>query len=121
MITRDVTHKPTKDGTTLLPHINDFYVVVWAVDSRMHWFLGYVKEQDDGHYLVDHLERESDGNDYMWKYPLADGVHKVEKDQIIPVKVLGDWNVMRNIRHMRFFVKNAADTAKKFCSFLYGQ
>ena len=121
MITRDVTHKPTKDGTTLLPHINDFYVVVWAVDSRMHWFLGYVKEQDDGHYLVDHLERESDGNDYMWKYPLADGVHKVEKDQIIPVKVLGDWNVMRNTRHMRFFVKNAADTAKKFCSFLYGQ
>ena len=66
MITRYVTHKPTKDSTTLLPDINDLCVVVWAVDDRIHWFLGYVKEQNDGHYLVDHLERESDGNDYIW-------------------------------------------------------
>ena len=28
MITRDVTHKPTKDTTTLLPDINDLCVVV---------------------------------------------------------------------------------------------
>ena len=28
MITRDVTHKPTKDTATLLPDINDLCVVV---------------------------------------------------------------------------------------------
>ena len=66
----------------------------------MHWFLRYVQEQDDGHYLVDHPERESDGIDYMWKYPLADDVHKVDTVQIVPVKVLGYWNVMRNTCHM---------------------
>ena len=121
MITKDVTHKPTKDATTLLTDINDFYVVVWAVDDRMHWFLDHVKEQGDGHYLVDHLERESDENDYMWKYPLADDAHKVETDQIVPVKMVGGWNVTRNTRHMRFCVKNTADIAQKFHSLLDGQ
>ena len=120
MITRGVTHKSTKDAATLLPEINNLCVVVWAVDGRWHWFLGYIKEQGDDHYLVDHLEREGDGNDYTWKYPLADNVHKVETNQIIPVKVLGDWNVMRNAYHMRFCVRNAADIAKKFYSFLDG-
>ena len=114
MITRDVTHKPTKDATTLLPDINDLCIVVWAVDGRMYWFLGYIKKQDDGHYLVDHLERESGGNDYVWKYPLTDDVHKAETDQIDPVKVLWDWNVTRDTCQMRICVKNAADIAKKF-------
>ena len=86
----------------------------------MQWFLGQVKDQYDGHYLVDHLERESDGNNYMWKYPLAD-VHKVETDPIVPVKVLGEWKVTINTCHMRFYVKKAADIAKKFHSFLDGQ
>ena len=50
MITRDITHKARKDAATLLPEINDLYIVAWAVDGRQHWFLGYVKEKDDGHY-----------------------------------------------------------------------
>ena len=33
----------------------------------------------------------------MWKYRLADDKHKVELDQIVLVKVLGDWNVTRNV------------------------
>ena len=41
MITRDVTHKPTKDTTVLLSEINDLCIVVWAVNGRWHWFLGY--------------------------------------------------------------------------------
>ena len=114
MITRDVTHKPRKDTTTLLPDINDLCIVVWAVNGRMQWFLGYIKVQYDGHYLVDHIERESDGNDYMWKYPLADDVHKVKTNQIVPVKVLGDRNMMRNTCRMRSCVKNAAEIEKKF-------
>ena len=57
----------------------------------------------------------------MWKYLLADGVHKVEADPIVPVKVLRDWKVTRNTCHMRFYVKNAADIAKKFYSFFDGQ
>ena len=56
----------------------------------------------------------------MWKYPLADGVHKVETDPIIPVKVLGEWKVTINTCHMRFYVKKAADIAKKLHSFLDG-
>ena len=74
----------------------------------------YIKVQYDGHYLVDHIEREREGNYYMWKYPLADDVHKVKTDQIVPVKVLGDWNMMRNTCHMRSCVKNAAHIEKKF-------
>ena len=40
MITRDITHKPPKDTTTLLSDINDLCIVVWAVNGRMQWFLG---------------------------------------------------------------------------------
>ena len=56
----------------------------------------------------------------MWKYPLADGVHKVETDPIVPFKVLGEWKVTINTCHMRFYVKKAADIAKKLHSFLDG-
>ena len=45
LITRDVTHKPRKDATTLVSEINDLCVVVWAVDGRYHWFLGNVKKK----------------------------------------------------------------------------
>ena len=38
-------------------------------------------------------------------------VHNVETDQIIPVKVLRDWNVTRNVCQVRFCVKNAAEIA----------
>ena len=34
MITRDITHKARKDAATLLPEINDLYIVAWAVDGR---------------------------------------------------------------------------------------
>ena len=49
---------------------------------------------------------------------LADDVRNFKTDQIVPIKVQGDWSVMRNVHHMRFFVKNAADIAKKFHSFI---
>ena len=55
------------------------------------------------------------------EYPLVDVLYYVETDQIIPVKVLGDLNVTTNTRHMRFCVKNVANIAKKFHSFLDGR
>ena len=48
---------------------------------------------------------------------LADDVQKVETDQIVPVKVLGDWSVTRNVHYMRFCVKNAADIGNEISQF----
>ena len=107
-----------KSATTLLPEIYGLFVVVWIVGGRWHWFLGYIKEQRYGCYLIDHLEGENNANDFTWKYPLAENVHNIETHQIIPVKVLRDWNVARNVCHMRFWVKNAAGIAKKFHTWL---
>ena len=88
-----------KSATTLLPEIYGLFVVVWIVGGRWHWFLGYIKEQRYGCYLIDHLEGENNANDFTWKYPLAENVHNIETHQIIPVKVLRDWNVARNVSH----------------------
>ena len=54
-------------------NVNDTCVIVWYVDSKWVWFIGYVKEKlSDEKYSVDHLERVKEGNSLTWKYPDID-------------------------------------------------
>ena len=87
--------KPTELAATSPDiNINDTCVIAWYIESTWVWFIGYVKEKlSDEQYLVDHLERVKEGSSLAWKYPNNDDTSTIYSDQIIPVKVVGDWNV----------------------------
>ena len=66
----------------------------------------YVEEKPSvSQYFVDHLERLKEGNSTAWKYHATEDNQIVFNDQIIPVKVVVDWNVTQNARHMKFQLK----------------
>ena len=58
---------------------------------------------------MDHLERLKKGNSPAWKY--SDIEDSIFNGQIIPVKVLQDWNAKQNTQHMKFELKNIKNTA----------
>lgn len=94
---------------------NDNCVVLWYINGRWDWFIGYVKERlNDDQYMVDHLERVRSGNNSGWRYPSADDTNTVDHDQIIPIKIIGDWNITQNTRQMVFSIKNYAEIQRKF-------
>ena len=81
---------------------DDIYMVflsfLWYFRTWKMW-----KDRDISHYYVDHLQRESDGNDCTWKYPLADDWNKSYWNiSSCSKKVLGDWNVTWNTHHWDF-------------------
>ena len=71
-------------STPVIDRTNSMCVVVWGDDSNSYsWFLGYIKEQSDDMFVVDHLARKLKNSDSKWKYPSKGDVQQVEKDQIV--------------------------------------
>ena len=67
---------------------------------------------------MDHLERLKEGNSIAWKYPDIESTQIRFNDQVIPVTVVGDWNITKNARHMKFELKNIKDIEKEFSIFV---
>ena len=85
-------------------------MIAWYMENSWDWFVGYVKDElSDNQYSVDHLERLKKGNSPAWKY--SDIEDSIFNGQIIPVKVLQDWNAKQNTQHMKFELKNIKNTA----------
>lgn len=90
---------PIADESTEIA-INEPCIVVWDMPNGREWFLGFVRSQSTGGYVVDHLEQvpKTDGKMY-WRYPKTSDEHEVETMQIIPCNVIGAWDRTKNRRH----------------------
>ena len=87
-------------------------MIAWYIENSCDWFVGYVKvELSDNQYSADHLEKLKEGNSTAWKY--SDIEDSIFNGQIIPVKVVWDWNVKQNTQHMKSELKNIKNIALK--------
>ena len=71
-------------------------VVIWDVRGGRKWYVGLIRKQlNDNWYLVDHMELASrtKGSKGLWRWPLDKEELEVESDQIIPVNVIGSWDL----------------------------
>ena len=85
-------------------------MIAWYIENSWDWFVGYVKvELSDNQYSADHFEKLKEGNSTAWKY--SDIEDSIFNGQIIPVKVVWDWNVKQNTQHMKFELKNIKNIA----------
>ena len=97
------------------PETNRLCVIVWNTDGVPNWFLGYVKEKNNnGSFVVEHLERLEKGKNVYWKYPIPDDVQIVVQEQILLVKINGEWDIGTNARAMKFVLKNSVPIQNTF-------
>lgn len=96
--------------------INDICVVVWFIDGNYKWYLSYVKEESSDKVMVDHLY-QIDKSMKFWKYPGQPDVCSVFQDQILDIKVEGEWNLLgsRTQRYTLFNEKDILKAFKRFC------
>ena len=65
-------------------------------------------------YVVDHLEGLKERNDCQWKYSAADDTRTVHLEQMLDVKVEGDWDLTQNERSVKYLLKNVKEIQKHF-------
>ena len=92
--------------------INYIHAIIWQNEKEeKEWYLGYIKEEIENEYIVEHLQRVSQGSDLMWTYPTTEDIQRVEKEQILPIEIKGDWNMERK---NKFVLKNINDVIVEF-------
>ena len=95
-------------------HINKICATVWVGGSgQCNWFLGYVTDEQQDGYLVDHLHRVNSGSHQTWGYPSKEDFHLSEQDQILPCEIIGQWD-LRDHRNAWFALKNVKDKLNSF-------
>ena len=111
--------EPTPNDSVLDFNINDNCIIAWDINGTWKWFVAYITEKlDDDQYVADHLERCLSNNHFQWRYPNQEDKHTINKVQVVPVKVEGDWNVTQNARYTSFMLQNANEIEKKFADFI---
>ena len=91
---QDLSEALLKPVVTERRLINEMCVVVWQEEDGLQWYLGFVcKELEDNKYRVEHLERYPSTQNDFWRHPQDDDIQDVSKEQILPFKVDGGWNV----------------------------
>ena len=85
--------------------------VVWdGNDGQRFWSIGfYVGRSESSDIVVDHLESKSKCN---WIRPLHDDIQDVMLSQIIPVEVIGEWQIGRRIS--TYIVDNEVEIDRVF-------
>lgn len=75
--------------------INDTQVIAWYKENKWDWFIDQVKEKlSDNHFSAENLETVKEGNHTAWKYFDIKDTQIIFNDQTIPVKVVGDLNLI---------------------------
>ena len=96
-------------------NVNDLCVVIWLNNRKWEWILACIKEQvSEEEYVVDHLEDLKERNDCQWKYSAADDTRTVHLEQMLDVKVEGDWDLTQNERSVKYLLKNVKEIQKHF-------
>lgn len=75
---------------------NQPVAVIWDSKSIKKWYIGfYLDMNDDGTYRIDHMERKNKRANNTWRRPYGkDDIQDTEEIQIVPVKVMGEWDFM---------------------------
>jgi hypothetical protein len=83
--------------------VNEMCVVAWQEGNGYQWYLGYIKHvNSDGTFSVDHLRRALESSNSKWKYPSNEDIQEVSSEQIIKIKVQGDWDLVADSRKRLF-------------------
>ena len=94
--------------------VNDLCVTMWQdAKGRYSWYIGYIKNESNDKYTVDHLECSIPGSNKLWKYPEAEDIQVVEKEQILNIVVEGDWNLVDS-RNTKFTLNNEKTVSSAF-------
>ena len=85
---------------------NEPIAVIWdSEEGGRSWWIGFfVCQEDDESIKVDHLVRQKKGNQ-RWIRGKDEDVQTVNLVQVVPVDVVGDWD-LRNDRCPVFIVRN---------------
>ena len=69
--------------------------MIWDEKDERKWYVAICRKRlNQQQFLVEHLQRVSkDHTKRCWKYPSKPEEQTVILDQIIPVNVLGSWNL----------------------------
>ena len=96
-------------------NINDLCVVIWLVNSKWERFLAYIKEQmSEEEYVVDDLKHLKGRSNSRSKYPVTDDTKTIHLEQLLDVKVEGDWDLTQNERSMKYLSNNVREIQKYF-------
>ena len=75
--------------------ISDTYLIAWYKENKWDWFIDYVKDKlSENHFSAENLETVKEGNRTAWKYLDIKDTQIIFNDQTIPVKVVGDLNLI---------------------------
>lgn len=86
--------------------------IVWDIGDVKEWFIGFhldANSDEEGTFQtvrVDHMEKQG-ACKKKWIRPKQDDIQDVQEQQILPCKVLGDWEVTS--RSAVFNVQNAGE------------
>ena len=106
--------KETKSNEISTHQINEICVIIWLNSKKQYeWFLGYIIEQNDEGYVVDHLHRTDSNLNSKWHYPSKEDKCIVEADQILPCQVQGQWDIT-DLRNTHFTLKNVKEIQEIF-------
>ena len=106
--------KEAKSNEISTHQINKMCVIIWLNSKKQYeWFLGYIIEQNDEGYVVDHLHRTDSNLNSKWHYPSKEDKCIVEADQILPCQVQQQWDIA-DLRNTCFTLKNVKEIQEIF-------
>ena len=99
--------------------VNDMCVVVWLdeITDKPMWHLGYVIKKVNENFVIEHLVREKDNGNNYWKNPGGNNSFEVEAEQLLLVRVNGNWEVDKvsgNRISMRYHLLNSMEIDNAF-------
>ena len=97
-------------------HVDEMCVVTWLED-KPRWYLGYITKKNGPLYTVDHLLRANGEHHEFWKHPEHPDVAEVCEEQIIDVRINGDWGIEKVVGERvisRYHLKNSAEINNVF-------
>ena len=71
--------------------------VIWdTADDKRYWCIGfYIQNISDDEIQVDHLKCKQEGNYKEWVQPGAYDVQIVHLVQVLPVQIIGEWDLRK--------------------------
>ena len=87
---------------------NELCAIIWEHRGKLNWFLGYFMKINENSMKIEHLEQVLANNNSYWRYPNYAGVQEVEDEQILPIKVVSEWDYS-NAENFVTVVKNAVE------------
>ena len=95
--------------------LNELCIAVWQNSvNKYDWYIGYIKEINDEGYVIDHMHQAVKGSALHWIYPKLEDIQTTKKEQIVPCKVIGEWDNSSETRKSLFNLKNMKQICTAF-------